>query len=158
MKKKKKLNKEEAKKKIEEEESKKQLEEEEAKKKLEEEGGEEKNEGDEDKEEKSEDNPVMDIPKNESGTKMDINIPKNGADLLILNKDALLMPQLQDDLSSGQVIEIKGNLEEREIKMVIAFNRDLNRWLIIYWSDNQAPEKEKKKTKKSKGKKKTVKK
>jgi len=153
----KKLNEEEAKKKIEEEESKKKLEEE-AKKKLEEEGGEEKNEGDEDKEEKSEDNPVMDIPKNESGTKMDINVPKNGADLLILNKDALLMPQLQDDLSSGQVIEIKGNLEEREIKMVIAFNRDLNRWLIIYWSDNQAPEKEKKKTKKSKGKKKTVKK
>lgn len=55
---------------------------------------------------------------------MDINVPKNGADLLILNKDALLMPQ--DDLSSGQVIEIKGNLEEREIKMVIAFNKDVN--------------------------------
>lgn len=87
----------------------------------------------------------MDIPKNESGTKMDINVPKNGADLLILNKDALLMPQLQDDLSSGQVIEIKGNLEKREIKMVIAFNKDLNRWLIIFWSDNQAPEKEKNK-------------
>lgn len=87
----------------------------------------------------------MDIPKNESGTKMDINIPKNGADLLILNKDALLMPQLQDDLSSGQVIEIKGNLEKREIKMVIAFNKDLNRWLIIFWSDNEAPEKEKNK-------------
>lgn len=87
----------------------------------------------------------MDIPKNESGTKMDINVPKNGADLLILNKDALLMPQLQDDLSSGQVIEIKGNLEKREIKMVIAFNRDLNRWLIIFWSDNEAPEKEKNK-------------
>ena len=87
----------------------------------------------------------MDIPKNESGTKMDINIPKNGADLLILNKDALLMPQLQDDLSSAQVIEIKGNLEEREIKMVIAFNKDLNRWLIIFWSDNEAPEKEKNK-------------
>jgi hypothetical protein len=87
----------------------------------------------------------MDIPKNESGTKMDINVPKNGADLLILNKDALLMPQLQDDLSSAQVIEIKGNLEEREIKMVIAFNKDLNRWLIIFWSDNEAPEKEKNK-------------
>lgn len=87
----------------------------------------------------------MDIPKNESGTKMDINIPKNGADLLILNKDALLMPQLQDDLSSAQVIEIKGNLEKREIKMVIAFNKDLNRWLIIFWSDNEAPEKEKNK-------------
>ena len=76
---------------------------------------------------------------------MDINIPKNGADLLILNKDALLIPQLQDDLSSGQVIEIKGNLEKREIKMVIAFNKDLNRWLIIFWSDNEAPEKEKNK-------------
>lgn len=87
----------------------------------------------------------MDIPKNESGTKMDINVPKNGADLLILNKDALLMPQLQDDLSSAQVIEIKGNLEKREIKMVIAFNKDLNRWLIIFWSDNEAPEKEKNK-------------
>ena len=76
---------------------------------------------------------------------MDINVPKNGADLLILNKDALLIPQLQDDLSSGQVIEIKGNLEKREIKMVIAFNKDLNRWLIIFWSDNEAPEKEKNK-------------
>ena len=29
--------------------------------------------------------------------------------------------------------------------MVIAFNKDLNRWLIIFWSDNQAPEKEKNK-------------
>ena len=56
----------------------------------------------------------MDIPKNESGTKMDINVPKNGADLLILNKDALLIPQLQDDLLSGQVIEIKGNLEKEK--------------------------------------------
>ena len=155
--KKKKVKEEEAKKKAEEEEAKKKEEEEEAKKKAENEGGEEKVEGDEEKDEKSEDNPVMDIPKNESGTKMDINVPKNGADLLILNKDALLMPQLQDDLSSGQVIEIKGTLEEREIKMVIAFNRDLNRWLIIYWLDNQAPEKEKKKRTKSK-KKKTVKK
>ena len=89
----------------------------------------------------------MDIPKNESGTKMDINIPKNGADLLILNKDALLMPQLQDDLSSGQVIEIKSTQDDRIVQIAIGYNRDLNKWLIIYFSDNQAPEKEKRKEK-----------
>ena len=48
-------------------------------------------------------------------------------------------------------------MEEREIKMVIAFNRDLNRWLIIFWSDNQAPEKEKKKQKNQKERKKLLK-
>lgn len=84
---------------------------------------------------------------------IEINVPKNGNDLIILSKESILAPQLQDDLGSGQVIEIRSILEDRTINMAISMNKDLGRWLIIYFNDNKAPEKEKRKPKpKPKGK------
>lgn len=84
---------------------------------------------------------------------IEINVPKNGNDLLFLEKDSILAPQLQDEIASGQVIEIRSTLEDRIVNIAISFNRDLNRWLIIYYSDNKAPEKEKREPKpKAKGK------
>ena len=73
--------------------------------------------------------------------------------MIILSKESILAPQLQDDLESGQVIEIRSILEDRTINMAISMNKDLGRWLIIYFNDNKAPEKEKRKPKpKPKGK------
>ena len=90
---------------------------------------------------------------------IEIYVPKNGNELVFMDKKSLLTPQLQDEMGSGQVIEIKSTLEERIVELAIGYNRDLNRWLIIHYNDNKAPEKEKKKPKektksKSKAKKK----
>ena len=91
----------------------------------------------------------------ENGPIIEINVPKNSSDVIFLSKDCLLAPQLQDQLDSGQVVEIKSTQDERIVQIAIGYNRDLNKWLIIYFNDNQAPEKEKRKEKsKSKKKKK----
>ena len=108
--------------------------------------GEKKEEENKEKEEESE-NGEIDVPKIEGGPIIEINIPKNGSELIFLNKDCLLTPQLQDQLDSGQVIEIKSTQDDRIVQLAIGYNRDLNKWLIIYFSDNQAPEKEKRKKK-----------
>lgn len=92
---------------------------------------------------------------------IEIYVPKNGNELVFMDKKSLLTPQLQDEMGSGQVIEIKSTLEERIVELAIGYNRDLNRWLIIHYNDNKAPEKEKKKPKektKSKSKSKAKKK
>ena len=115
----------------------------------EEEKVEEKKEEEEENKEKEEEseNGEIDVPKIEGGPIIEINIPKNGSELIFLNKDCLLTPQLQDQLDSGQVIEIKSTQDDRIVQLAIGYNRDLNKWLIIYFSDNQAPEKEKRKEK-----------
>ena len=90
------------------------------------------------------------IPNVENESKIKINVPKNGSELIVLNPDALLVAQLQDEvqMSSGQVIEMITTQGERTISLAIGYNSDLNRWLLIYFNDNQAPPKEQKKTKK----------
>ena len=60
-----------------------------------------------------------------------VNINENNPG--IYNKEALLQPQLQEELTSGQVIEIQTILDNRKTNLVIAFNRDLNRWLIVHF-------------------------
>jgi len=62
-----------------------------------------------------------------------INVIKTMGDLNFLDKTRLLTPQLQEDLSSGQVIEINVGVDLRKINMAIAFNQDLNRWLIVFF-------------------------
>lgn len=64
-----------------------------------------------------------------------INVPKNPAELIFLDQSSLLTPQLQEDLSSGQVIEIKTVLNEKTIHLALAYNRDLNRWLIVHFTE-----------------------
>ena len=136
------------------EEEKKEEEKKEEEKKEEEKKEENEEDKKEDKEDESE-NAEVDIPKMENGPIIEINVPKNASDVIFLNKDSLLAPQLQDQLDSGQVIEIKSSQDERIVQIAIGYNRDLNKWLIIYFNDNQAPEKEKRKEKsKSKKKKK----
>lgn len=81
--------------------------------------------------------------------KIEINVPKNGSELIFMNKDSLLTQQLQDEtpMPSGQVIEVRTTLEDRVVCLAIGYNSDLNRWLIIYFSDTKAPAKEVKKAK-----------
>ena len=83
--------------------------------------------------------------------KIEVNVPKNGSELIFLPKDCLLTKQLQDEspMPSGEVIEIRTTLEDRIVSLAIGYNADTSRWLIIYFDDNKAPAKEVKKTKKT---------
>jgi len=64
-----------------------------------------------------------------------INVAKNSNDFLFLDKSSVLTTQLQEDLSSGQIIEIQTKVELRTINFAISFHRDLNRWLIVHFSE-----------------------
>jgi hypothetical protein len=64
-----------------------------------------------------------------------INVPRNSSEVMLLQKESLLMPQLQKELSSGQVIEIQTKVDLRKINLVIAYNRDLNKWLIVHYTE-----------------------
>lgn len=64
-----------------------------------------------------------------------INVPTTSSELVILDKSALLTPQLQKELTSGQVIEIQTQVEPRKNNLVIAYNRDLNKWLIVHFTE-----------------------
>jgi hypothetical protein len=64
-----------------------------------------------------------------------INVPKNSTELIFMNKESLLTPQLQEELSSGQVIEIQTQVDLRKINLGIAYNRDVNKWLIVFFNE-----------------------
>jgi hypothetical protein len=65
----------------------------------------------------------------------EVNVPKTSSELIFLDKSSLLTPQLQEELTSGQVIEIKTIVDLRTVKMAICYNRDLNRWLIVHFTE-----------------------
>lgn len=81
-----------------------------------------------------------------------INVPKNGNELMFMDKNSLLTPQLKEELTSGQVIEISSTLDTNIINIGIGYNRDLNRWLFVHFTDNQAPAPEKRDKSKAKTK------
>jgi hypothetical protein len=64
-----------------------------------------------------------------------VNVCKNLNDFLFLNKNNVLTSQLQEDLSSGQIIEIQTKFELRTVNLGISYHRDLNRWLIVHFSE-----------------------
>lgn len=64
-----------------------------------------------------------------------INVCKNMNDFLFLNKSNVLTAQLQEDLSSGQIIEIQTKVDLRTVNLGISYHRDMNRWLIIHFSE-----------------------
>jgi len=66
---------------------------------------------------------------------MKINVPKTSEDLLFLNKEGMLTKQIQEDLSSGQVMEITTKLDNRTACLGLGYNKDLKKWLIIYFTD-----------------------
>jgi len=79
--------------------------------------------------------------------KLKVNIPKSADDCIILEKGALLAPQLQNELDNGQVVELIASIKDRTVKLVLGYNSDLDKWLIVYFDDNKAPAKEVKKKK-----------
>ena len=79
--------------------------------------------------------------------KLKINLPKTSDDTIILEKGSLLAPQLQNELDNGQVVELVATVKDRCVKLVLGYNFDLAKWLIIFFDDNKAPAKEVKKKK-----------
>ena len=73
--------------------------------------------------------------KDEIKTEVKVNVPKNGEDLIFMNKESLLVPQIQEDLNSGQVIEIEAWLEPRKVQLGIAYLKEINQWVIVFFSD-----------------------
>ncbi|MCQ2818644.1 MAG: hypothetical protein MJ252_15365 [archaeon] len=66
---------------------------------------------------------------------VNINIPTNEEDLIFMEKDSLLVPQIQEELTSGQVIEILSSLESRKVSLGIAYSKELEKWLIVFFND-----------------------
>ena len=66
---------------------------------------------------------------------IDINIPKSQNDLKFVNKASVLAAQLKEDLNTGQVIEVETILNERKIQLGLAYHRDMNKWLIIFFNE-----------------------
>ena len=79
--------------------------------------------------------------------KLKINLPKTTDDTIILDKGCLLCPQLQNELDNGQVVELIATVKDRTVKLVLGYNFDLAKWLIVFFDDNKAPAKEVKKKK-----------
>jgi len=64
-----------------------------------------------------------------------INVPKSPSDLIFMEKHCLLVPQIQDEMSSGQVVEIQSHSAGTKINLGIAYNRDADKWLIVHFSE-----------------------
>ena len=77
--------------------------------------------------------------------KLKINLPKTADDTIVLEKGSLLCPQLQNELDNGQVVELIATVKDRCVKLVLGYNFDLAKWLIVFFDDNKAPAKEVKK-------------
>ena len=79
--------------------------------------------------------------------KLKINLPKTTDDTIVLEKGCLLCPQLQNELDNGQVVELIATVKDRTVKLVLGYNFDMAKWLIVFFDDNKAPAKEVKKKK-----------
>ena len=79
--------------------------------------------------------------------KLKVNLPKTADDTIILEKGSLLCSQLQNELDNGQVVELIATVKDRCVKLVLGYNFDLKKWLIVFFEDNKAPAKEVKKKK-----------
>jgi len=78
--------------------------------------------------------------------KLKINLPKTTDDTIVLEKGCLC-PQLQNELDNGQVVELIATVKDRTVKLVLGYNFDMAKWLIVFFDDNKAPAKEVKKKK-----------
>jgi len=65
----------------------------------------------------------------------EINVPKSQNDLKFINKAAIVSPQLGEELSSGQVIEIECTQGERKVQLGLAYHKELNKWMIIAFTE-----------------------
>lgn len=64
-----------------------------------------------------------------------INIPKDEEDLIFMEKDSILVPQIQEELSSGQIIEISATLENRKVFLGLGYCKEQGKWLIVFFND-----------------------
>ena len=64
-----------------------------------------------------------------------LNVPKSPSDLIFMEKHCLLVQQIQDEMSSGQVVEIQTNSAGRKVNLGLAYNRDMDKWLIVHFAE-----------------------
>jgi len=64
-----------------------------------------------------------------------VNVPKSPSDLIFMEKHSLLVPQIQDEMASGQVVEIQANSGGRKVNLGIAYNREMDKWLMVYFAE-----------------------
>ena len=67
--------------------------------------------------------------------KPNINVIKTLTDFTFVDKNLILTQQLQEELHTGQVIEISAIVDLRKIYLGISYHRENNRWVIIYFNE-----------------------
>lgn len=64
-----------------------------------------------------------------------INVPKSASDLLFMDKTSLLVQQIQDEVNSGQVVEVQTNSNGRKVNLGLGYNKEMDKWLIVHFSE-----------------------
>jgi hypothetical protein len=65
-----------------------------------------------------------------------VNVPKSSSDLIFMEKHSLLVPQIQDEINSGQVVEIQVENNGKKVNLGLGYYREGDRWLIVHFSEN----------------------
>jgi hypothetical protein len=66
---------------------------------------------------------------------VNVHVPLNNKDTIILPVGNLVAEQLTEDVSSGQVVEIQCALENKKVNIVLAFSRELDKWLVAAYQE-----------------------
>lgn len=72
----------------------------------------------------------------ENYSSLEIKVPKSIQDLTIVNKSRVKANQLQDELSSGQLIEVIYNFGENDqesYRIAIAYIKEFESWFLVYF-------------------------
>jgi len=65
-----------------------------------------------------------------------VNVPKSPSDLIFMEKNSLLVPQIQDEVNSGQVVEIQVNSNGRKVNLGLGYYREGDKWLVVHYSEH----------------------
>lgn len=64
-----------------------------------------------------------------------VNVPKDESELVFLDKECLLTLQVQEDLTSGQVLEVITTLDQRKIQLGLGYIKEIDKWQLIFFTD-----------------------
>jgi hypothetical protein len=66
---------------------------------------------------------------------VNVHIPINNKDTILIPSGNLVAEQLTEDLSSGQVVEIHAALDLKKANLVLAYSRETDKWLIALYNE-----------------------
>lgn len=64
-----------------------------------------------------------------------VNVGMSDGEYLTIDPDRILERQFNENLESGQIIEIISNLSERTVYLSLAYNKLLSKWLVVSFKD-----------------------